>query len=1095
MALITNEGSNTMEKALLNALPDAERVDILTAYFYFSGFTRLAKELKDKKIRILVGKTIEPEAADELANAIKNNPDVDLDPYQSRNQNLTRSQRREFFTESFARLFNRSALSEAFDDTEGQSAFKIFEDKLRDGTLEIRITEKPNHAKLYILTNKIDRSQGGDFKGTVLAGSSNLTFSGLMGQGELNYTFRDNTNYESNLEHFDNLWNTSVDIKTNTSNDDFMDVIQKRLWIHATPEPYKIYLRILHELYSNTEESDIKTPDEISGGKFSNLKYQLDAIQQGVDCINKYNGVIVADVVGLGKSIIASAIAYNLDIQRTIIIAPPHLKQQWEDYVQDFGIRGAVVESGGKIQQLHERFSESSEPVLYVIDEAHRYRNELTDDYQYLHQLTRSNPDNKVILLTATPYNNKPQDLFALIKLFQTPSRSTINSVDNLSIRFHELIVEYRKLERVGKKNRTEEVTKKLKKLGQQLRVLIDPVVIRRSRLDLKKIDEYAEDLKNQGISFPEVVGPNLVEYNLGPIKDLYLHTLTDITDSEYGFMGARYQSASYIANREKFLEDYGRFFDEMDLVTAQTNLAKFMRRLLVMRFESSKYAFQSTLNKMISSHETILKWWYGRGVVPIQKKGDIVDPEDLDNFDDIDSMLKKIEEGEDFEKKDNQAIYVPSNLFKEEFILNVANDMELLKQIREKWFGEASETGFDPKKDKVEEKISELLKENPERKIVIFSSYADTAAWVAENLKKDGFGRTLLYTGSSTKEDKRVVSENFDASYEKQKNDYDIIVATDALSEGFNLHRAGVIINYDIPYNPTRVVQRIGRINRINKKMYDRIFILNFFPTEVGENITGIKGISTLKMLLINSVVGSDTKTLTQDEDLQSYFKRQYTEANTEISEQSWDVEYINDYNKIKHDKNLIRELEKIPEHTRIVRKNQAGEVSISFAKRGSNSLFALSTPDKEQADILSPELVLGYFKANKDEKSFEGDEALDKKFKILYDKITEKHPVPKIEGRRADALKNIEFLVDNSQHERDYLLDLKDAILEYDDLSDGELKYIAQLKFNNGIDKVVNQLKEKFSIHYIGSIKTKANSTDAVSELVMFTEDLRSE
>ena len=202
MALITNIGSNTMEKALLNALPDADRIDILTAYFYFSGFTRLAKDLKDKKIRILVGKTIEPDAADELANAIKNNPDTDLDPYQSRNQNLTRSQRKEHFTESFIKLFNKSALSEAFDDTEGQEAFKIFEEKLKDGSLEIRITEKPNHAKMYILSNKPDRNQGGDFKGTVFIGSSNLTFSGLMGQGELNYTFRDNEQYNSNLEHF-----------------------------------------------------------------------------------------------------------------------------------------------------------------------------------------------------------------------------------------------------------------------------------------------------------------------------------------------------------------------------------------------------------------------------------------------------------------------------------------------------------------------------------------------------------------------------------------------------------------------------------------------------------------------------------------------------------------------------------------------------------------------------------------------------------------------------------------------------------------------------------------------------------------------------
>ena len=623
------------------------------------------------------------------------------------------------------------------------------------------------------------------------------------------------------------------------------------------------------------------------------------------------------------------------------------------------------------------------------------------------------------------------------------------------------------------------------------MRTLISPVVIRRSRLDLKRIKEYDDDLQSQNISFPEVIGPELVHYELGEIKDQYLKTLVDITDKEYGFSGARYQSASYIKDRETFLEKYGRFFDDSDLETAQSNLAQFMRRLLVMRFESSKFAFQSTLNKMIKSHETMQKWWRSQGLVPIQKKGEILDPEDLDNFDDVDEMMKKIDAGEEIERRSDKAIYVPSGLFDDKFILDVENDLELLRQIRSEWFRNG-DTGYDPKQKCIESKISELLQENINRKIVIFSSYADTAEWVAKNLKEHNF-RTFLYTGSSTKEDKKIVSENFDASYKEQKNDYDIIVATDALSEGFNLHRAGVIINYDIPYNPTRVVQRIGRINRINKKVFDQIFIYNFFPTEVGENITNTKGISTLKMLLINNIVGSDTKTLTEDEDLQSYFKRQYQEADTEAGELSWDVDFINDYNAVKHNKNLIREAMEIPEHSRIIRKEQPEQISISFAKRGNNSLFALASAGAENAEILSPELVLKYFKASQEEKSFEGDEELDKKFKVLYDKITEKHPVPKIDGRRADALKNLEFLEENSSQERDYLRDLIDIIRDYDDFSDGELKFIAQLNFKNGLDEPIMQLKEKFSAHYIGMIKQKADSVDSVSEIVMFTEDLR--
>ena len=134
-----------------------------------------------------------------------------------------------------------------------------------------------------------------------------------------------------------------------------------------------------------------------------------------IDKLNKYDGAILADVVGLGKSIIASAVARNMDA-KTVIIAPPHLMSQWEEYKEQFGIRGSKVFSSGKIQEVYDRYHELREPMLFVLDEAHRYRNEDTNDYKLLHQVCRSHPENKVLLLTATPFNNDPKDVFALIK-------------------------------------------------------------------------------------------------------------------------------------------------------------------------------------------------------------------------------------------------------------------------------------------------------------------------------------------------------------------------------------------------------------------------------------------------------------------------------------------------------------------------------------------------------------------------------------------------------------------------------------------------------------------------------------------------------
>lgn len=1093
MASIIDNRNKTMLEALKNSLKQAECVDILTAFFYFSGFNALAEELKDKKIRILVGNTIDPDAIEDLCRAVKEDSNETLETYGIRRYNsLNNSQKKISYIDSFVDMFNKSFLADEFDSTDSQNVFKMFFEKIKEGTLEIRLTAQQNHSKAYVLTNKPEYSCSGDQKGVVFTGSSNFTYNGLLGQGEMNERFSDNTKYDEYMGEFNSLWNDSrsIDICIKNGNNDFEDELKKRLWLFAKPTPYQIFIRILYEMYNSIESSSISTPNEITNGKFANLKYQIDAIKFGVDCINKNNGVIIADVVGLGKSVIASAIAYNLDIRKTVIIAPPHLVDQWNDYQQDFGLRGVKVYSSGKIEELYKKAAQDPEQILYIIDEAHRYRNELSDTYQWLHQLTRSNANNKVILLTATPYNNRPQDLFALIKLFQTPSRSTINSVDNLSVRFRELIAKYNKLEKQGKKKLTEDIKNELNKLSQQLRLIIDPVIVRRSRIDLKEIKEYKEDLEYQGIKFPEVVGPELIEYDLGDIRELYLSTLDKLSNK---FICARYNPSAYLKDPEEFNKKYGELFNEINIQQFQGNLAKFIQRLLVMRFESSKAAFESTLTSILASYENIVKWW-DKGYVPIKKSGYLPDPDDEEIQETFDEINGIGDEPIDADKIKKRAMPFSNELFDVKFIRDVKSDIKLLNEIYNDWFG-SKESGFDPKYDRICCKINELLTERPDRKIVIFSSFSDTAKYVQKKLVEDKY-RALLYTGSASNVDRETVKQNFDASYSLsgQSNEYDIIVATDALSEGFNLNRAGVVINYDIPYNPTRVVQRIGRINRINKKMFDNIYIFNFFPTDIGEKNTLIKGISTLKMLLINNIVGSDTKTLTPDETLQSYFKKQYDEANNENSEKSWDNDYKNIYNSIKDNTDLIESVLSIPERAKIVRVNQSDPCVISFVKRGNNMLFAKASAYSNQAQIVSPEEIIGLFKAGIDEKGYEYDQKMDERFAALRDEIKKPYPKTSLDKRKAQAIENLEKLVAIYPVEKDYMHDLIDIIKTYDDLSDGELKYLANISVRPaGAPDIVAEIKEKLSVHYITQIKEKAESIDAQTEIIMFTEDLR--
>ena len=166
-------------------------------------------------------------------------------------------------------MFNTSVLAEEFDSSDSQEVFKMFLKKIKDRTLEIRLTANLNHAKAFILANKVEYSCFGDQKGVVFTGSSNFTYNGLLGQGEMNERFSDNAKYEEYMENFEELWNDSkaIDINIKEGNNDFEDELKKRLWIFAQPAPYQIFIRILYELYNSIDKSNVATPFDITNGK------------------------------------------------------------------------------------------------------------------------------------------------------------------------------------------------------------------------------------------------------------------------------------------------------------------------------------------------------------------------------------------------------------------------------------------------------------------------------------------------------------------------------------------------------------------------------------------------------------------------------------------------------------------------------------------------------------------------------------------------------------------------------------------------------------------------------------------------------------
>jgi len=1088
--IIDNQIHNNLYQAISDAInDDTLALDIEVGYFYLCGFELLSKKLDKIKVRILVGSYIDPDAIPTLIMESMKKSSVNLDPFQPRSIPSSKQERVWALCEGIKKLANQTSI---FDAPESQESYSILERKLEDGSLEIKMTETQAHGKCYVIHNKN--------AGKVFMGSSNFTYNGLIGQQEINETFDTEEKYSEYSNKFSERWSDArnIVIQEKGKSDMFLRKFKDELWMNVVPTPYLMYVRLLNEIFGAEYEIDVTSTSQATRGQYLNLSYQMDAVKMAIERLKNYDGAIIADVVGLGKSIIATTIAVNCPNLKTVIIAPPHLVPMWEDYAEEFKLRGPKVFSAGKIDEVYDKYKNSTEPILFILDEAHRYRNEDTQDYQLLHQLTRSNGENKVLILSATPFNNDPSDIFALIKLFQTPGAATLRTVENLSAKFADLANRYKTLRRFQARgaitrDQHKELDIKRDAIASELRRLLEPIIIRRSRIDLEKITRYREDLKAQKIEFSKMNDPIIREYELGEFTSIYLETIKRIVpDSKIvgGLTGARYMPTTYALDIADFTTKYPEL---EDIRTAQMNVASFMRKLLVMRFESSKAAFQSTLQKFIDSHQKILDWVEKKHLVPISKKAYIPSPDEMPEEDAEEINSKEQAEFVNTEVTNNKkVVFVKLEDLNEKFVPELKHDVSVLTDIYEKWFG--SQSPFlsmpDPKLKQLALDIQEHLSSDPNRKIVIFSMYADTVVYVGEELQRAGVP-TFVYTAQNSKSDRRIVRENFDAGIpaDKQSNDFRVLVSTDALSEGVNLNRAGRVINYDIPYNPTRVIQRVGRINRIDKKMFNELFIDNYFPTEHGEKETNIRGVSTLKMQIFNSVVGNDSRTLTEDETPESFFIDEFRKATTE--EESWDTAHREAYEQAKRNTETIELAKKIPMRARIVRKNRQIQVGVGVGIRGENKIYALETSG--QAELVDAEKVLSHFAAKQDEIGEKTDDQFGIVFNTIKEKLFEKPPMGRMSGNRT-AVVNILRSVRESQYQN-YCDDLMKVVSDLDDLSEGQLKAIIRLAKNIDLseDKLMESIIEIAPEQQVKVSLDRQNNEAKSANLLLFTQEHR--
>ena len=453
LTFFTNEDGQKLEDRFKRTLKDVKYFDILVGYFRTSGFHKLCNEFENiDKVRILVG-----------LNADKKTVDIIESVKQQKLDFESHTVTKEKFSESIKQeLFNSN------DNYDVEYGIQRFINYIKSGKIEIKAYPSYNiHAKVYI-----SRFQDNDRDfGRVITGSSNFSESGLNSQYEFNVELKNTSDVKYALNKFEELWQNAVDLSNI-----YIDTIQNDTWLNDEITPYELFLKFLYEYFKENlakkDSLDIQLPKG-----FMKLDYQHEAVRTLSEIVEAYNGCFIADVVGLGKTYIAAMYLQNLPGKK-LIICPPPIIDSWQDAIFDFGVRGAKVVSLGKLEHIKK---EGYEDYNYIfVDEAHRFRNEQTSQYQLLHEICFGK---KVILITATPLNNSIYDFYPLIKLFQSPKDSDIPGMKNIEGFFANA---RNKLKQLDKS--TPEYLDEVKKVSNAVRnKILKYIMIRRTRQDVKE--------------------------------------------------------------------------------------------------------------------------------------------------------------------------------------------------------------------------------------------------------------------------------------------------------------------------------------------------------------------------------------------------------------------------------------------------------------------------------------------------------------------------------------------------------------------------------------------------------------------------------
>lgn len=951
--IFTNKDGNTLIKEFEGVLqhnPQIRNLDAVVGFLRASGYFSLRPFLDNiGKVRVLIG--------------------IDVDKYIAK----AAQQGKLFF--GAEEEVKEEYLRKTRTDIESSNYRKDIEDgiylmvqDLLDKKLELRAhPSKKIHAKIYVLYpdnfNQYSQSMA-------ITGSSNLSGNGLGITQDKQYEFNVKLDRYDDVkfakDEFEQLWNEAEGCEI--TSEDIKAAID-RTYLKGDVPPYDLYIKMLMEYYADRVlETDSADTFDMPEG-YTKYDYQMDAVIEGYQKLIRYDGFFLSDVVGLGKTIVATMIAKKFLIEngyehtKILVVYPPAVEQNWKSTFKDFGIDkyAKFITNGSLSKVLDEEdynYWNAEEYDLILVDEAHKFRSHTTSAFEQLQEICKMprleagnipGYKKKVMLISATPMNNSPADIYTEILLFQDPRHCTIDGVSNLTAFFSPLIKEFKRL----RKNNNTSI-EDFKQLAEKVRDrIIKPLTVRRTRTDIESIPRYNKDVNG----FPKVEHPIENQYELNEHLANLFEQAIQILDKKLTY--ARYQAIAYLKP-----EVANGLYDNAELISR--SLAGIRKNGLVKRLESSFYAFQVSIENFHQANQNMIDMFDNDKVY--------IAP-DLD----INLLLESGLSEEEIEEKLNaKASNNPKNAifhaadFRPEFIDMLHNDQVILEQMLADWKDISDED------DSKFAKFNELLKHelfksdrNPEKKLVVFSESVDTVDYLKRRINRKD---VLVISAQNRNKQFKTIRENFDANYKQKLNEYNIILTTDVLAEGVNLHRSNVIVNYDTPWNSTRLMQRIGRVNRIgsaSKHIYNYVF----YPSREGNKQINLNQIALSKIQSFHSTFGEDNQIYSQEEIIDRNLSKLFEEG---VNEQKKDINkelpfYEELRTLFKTNRQEYNRIAKISLRSRTGRESKTingvtlSEDTLVFLKTNFRKVFFLVSESAQEISVLD---ALNYFKATKDEK-----------------------------------------------------------------------------------------------------------------------------